>query len=229
MLVLRVLSGRRLGHCVKLLPPGGIVGSGTKHVLYLPEPSVAEKHGQFHWADEGWYIQALDENHQILLDSRPVSTVPTVLCQNGLMQVGQVLIDYWQEAVPASIPSTLSFDDHLRVIAERLEALRATYLAIADDRARLCGPPAGLGAPVAVARPMDQLATTGIVLDQKALLLLLATMGERLEEVRAALNLNDASEAQEYLRAATFILGDVLAAVRGAPNLASYQNPSASS
>jgi len=106
-LKLRVVSGLQVGDQRRLDPPGGFIGRGEGCALHLRDDSVSRSHVELRFAQDGWWAYQHSTRSPTLLDGVPVGNNPLSLRENGVLQVGNVAIEYAQERAHTPAADTI--------------------------------------------------------------------------------------------------------------------------
>lgn len=103
-------------------PPGGRLGSAAGLAVSLQDKSVLAEHAEFGWDGQRWWVAQLG-NKPVYLDGSPIPGKRAYLSHLGLLQVGNVAMDYWYDLGPSASDSGVSEQTLRRPIMVELQPL----------------------------------------------------------------------------------------------------------
>lgn len=98
---LRVLSGLQVGDQRRIDSPGGLIGRGDGCAVTLRDESVSRSHMELRYQPDGWWAVQHSARSPSLVDGVLVGKSPLALRDSGVLQVGNVMIEYWREQAAA--------------------------------------------------------------------------------------------------------------------------------
>jgi len=138
-----VLCGRRIGERLALEPPEGGIGSDPASSLWLPDDSVLPQHGELRWQAERWWLTS--RGPTCALDDEAMGTPPRPLLPRGKLQVGNVTLQYWQEAAPQTVSAEPTLILAAGTVTLPLPVPTSMLAQMAPMRAEVAGPGRGEG------------------------------------------------------------------------------------
>lgn len=139
---LRVISGLHIGDQIYIEPPGGFIGRGDGCALHLRDDSVSRSHLELRFAQEGFWAHQHSSRSPTLIDGTVMQSSPLALREQGVLQVGSVLVEYAHERSPAPLsdldspPTMINVRRHLTAIQHdvlpQMTPLRAADTSTSD-------------------------------------------------------------------------------------------------
>ncbi|HRI54090.1 MAG TPA: FHA domain-containing protein, partial [Pseudomonadota bacterium] len=102
---MRILNAPEGEKLLTLDPPGGLVGRSTDSALVLGYDSVSRLHAELRHDGKDWWLHQRSQTSATLLDEQLLTAgTPRRLGPRGSLQFGRVIVEYHQQALPATLP-----------------------------------------------------------------------------------------------------------------------------
>lgn len=102
-LCIKILNAPEGEKLLTLDPPGGLVGRSPDNALVLGYDSVSRLHAELRHDGKDWWLHHRSQTSATLLDEQLLAvSTPRRLGPHGSMQLGRVVIEYHQQALPAT-------------------------------------------------------------------------------------------------------------------------------